>query len=98
MTETTLWTNPNPISAFASQDVVLSDSFDNYKFIKIYAKPYKSSSIVGEYYFGVDTLSASTAGSNKPLCSLGCRDSSGNAYYRGMATGADHSIIGFVLP
>ena len=34
-TETSLWTNSAPTSAFAAQDVTLSDSIENYKYIAI---------------------------------------------------------------
>ena len=35
--ETTLWTNNAPTSAFAAQTITLSDSIDNYDYIKISA-------------------------------------------------------------
>ena len=34
-TETSLWTNPSPTSGFTSQTVTLSESMDNYKYLKI---------------------------------------------------------------
>lgn len=34
-TETSLWTNPSPTSTFASQTVNLSESIDNYEYIKV---------------------------------------------------------------
>lgn len=33
--ETVLWTNPSPTSTFAAQTVTLSDSIENYKYIKV---------------------------------------------------------------
>ena len=35
MSETVLWTNSNPSSAFASQSISLSDDISNYEYIKI---------------------------------------------------------------
>lgn len=35
VTEKVLWTNPSPSSNFAAQNVTLSDSLDNYKYIKL---------------------------------------------------------------
>jgi hypothetical protein len=35
MTETTLWTNSSPTSAFVSQDVTLSQDIDNFDYLKI---------------------------------------------------------------
>lgn len=35
LTETVLWTNPNPSSAFGAQAVTLSDSLSNYDYIGI---------------------------------------------------------------
>lgn len=43
--ETSLWTNSAPTSGFAGQEVTLSDSIDNYKYIKInyaYAASYNT--------------------------------------------------------
>ena len=36
MTETVLWTNQSPTSAFAAQNVTLSESIDDYNAIRIY--------------------------------------------------------------
>lgn len=36
MSETTLWTNSAPSSDFAAQTVTLSDSIQNYDYIKVY--------------------------------------------------------------
>lgn len=35
MTEVELWANPSPTNNFADQNITLSDSINNYKFIKI---------------------------------------------------------------
>ena len=39
-TETSLWTNPNPTSDFANQTVTLSESMDNFKYLKFVYKVY----------------------------------------------------------
>lgn len=42
MTETVLWTNTSPSSSFASQTVTLSQSIDNFDYIKITQKIHTS--------------------------------------------------------
>ncbi|MCR5451961.1 MAG: hypothetical protein K6F00_04965 [Lachnospiraceae bacterium] len=44
LTETDLWTNSAPSSAWASSSITLSQSISNFTFIKIYYKPTKDSS------------------------------------------------------
>lgn len=39
MSETVLWTNSSPTSNFATQNVTLSESIDNYKYIKFQIRP-----------------------------------------------------------
>lgn len=57
--ETTLWTNPAPASTsgFVSQTVTLSDSVQNYKFIKFEFcyNPYQTSKL-GEVIVSIDDL------------------------------------------
>ena len=36
MKETVLWTNPNTTADFAAQDITLSESIQNYDYIKVY--------------------------------------------------------------
>lgn len=37
--ETVLWTNPSPTSNFGTQTVTLSESIDNYKYVKFHIRP-----------------------------------------------------------
>ena len=43
-TETSLWTNPSPTSNFSGQDVTLSESIDNFKYIAVKFKSTTTSS------------------------------------------------------
>ena len=38
LSETVLWTNPSPGSSFSAQNVALSQSFRDFKYVKIYSK------------------------------------------------------------
>lgn len=59
MSETTLWTNPAPASTsgFVSQTVTLSDSVQNYKFIKFeFCYNFNSTNRIGETITSIDNL------------------------------------------
>lgn len=43
--ETTLWTNSSPTNSFSAQDVTLSQSIDNYKYISVHYKRINSGDI-----------------------------------------------------
>lgn len=56
-TETVLWTNPSPTADFAAQTVTLSNSIDNYKYIKIkycFSKSYNTGNYLSDYIISVD--------------------------------------------
>lgn len=58
-TETSLWTNSSPSSDFAAQTVTLSDSIDNYKYIKIkyvFSSSYNTGNYLSDYIISVDDL------------------------------------------
>lgn len=58
-TETSLWTNSAPTSNFAAQTVTLSDSIDNYKYIKIkycFSASYNTGNYLSDYIISVDEL------------------------------------------
>lgn len=56
-TETVLWTNPSPTADFAAQTVTLSDSIDNYKYLKIkycFSTSYNTGNCLSNYIISVD--------------------------------------------
>lgn len=55
-TETSLWTNSAPTSAFAAQTVTLSDSISNYKYIKIKYRVSNSNSETSSVIMSVEDL------------------------------------------
>ena len=80
-TETSLWTNQSPSSSFASQNVSLSDSVSNYKYIKIrynYSSSYSTIEVSG--IISVDDLKKTTAGNRRVTLGLG-QATAGNSYY-----------------
>lgn len=59
--DSTLWTNANPASAFAYQEVTLSDSIDNYDFIAFYYRGSTSNSTESFIIVSVDEFKKSSA-------------------------------------
>lgn len=61
LTETTLWTNSAPTSSFVEQTVTLSDSIENYKYIKF--RYYLSTTLHSsrEIIVPIDTLKLSAS-------------------------------------
>lgn len=90
MTETTLWTNPNPTSGFASQNITLSDNISNYDYIAINIRIGNAA----EYWtdiFPASEMTGYTSGSNtRPL--LGARHSNNYYYYRMLQYNSDTSL------
>ena len=72
-TETTLWTNSAPTSNFAAQSVTLSDSVNNYDFIKIYFNNNVSDMSFGSgsILLPVSYLKTCVSGSNNPKFAIG---------------------------
>lgn len=60
LSETTLWTNPSPSSSFDTQTITLSQSVDNFKYLKIKAKPINSSSTESDFLFDITTYKATS--------------------------------------
>ena len=60
-TETSLWTNSSPTSSFTSQTVTLSQSIDNYKYVKIKFRLSTSNSTTSETIYSVDDFKAYTS-------------------------------------
>lgn len=72
--ETVLWTNPSPSSNFSAQTVTLSDSIDNYDYIKV---NYNYSASSSSQYSDIRPVSVFKQGvypqqDYTPLMSLGC--------------------------
>lgn len=60
-TETSLWTNSAPTSSFASQAVTLSESIDNFKYIKIKFRLSTSNSTTSETVYSVGDFKTYTS-------------------------------------
>ena len=60
-TETSLWTNSAPTSAFAAQDVTLSDDIDNYKYIKFKYRNHTANDTENRIILSVEDLKKSVA-------------------------------------
>ena len=71
--ETSLWTNSAPTSNFAAQAVSLSDSIDNYKYLRVRYR--MSTTDASEYscIFLVDDIKHSSASTNVPQFSVVAR-------------------------
>jgi len=70
LTETTLWTNSSPTSGFNASNVTLSDSTNNYKYIKIYWRTSTSNSTIGSIIIDKDTWDTMTEASNHPKAGI----------------------------
>lgn len=87
-TETSLWTNPSPTSDFAGgQNVTLSDSISNYKYIKInfaYAASYNTGKCNTSIVISTDDFKDMTYNTNdrRNGVSLSCQNTSNTAYSR----------------
>jgi hypothetical protein len=82
--ETTLWTNSNATSAFASQTITVSD-MSSYEYIKLYYKIHRSEGTVkGEAIFPLSIFKTMTEQnvSYTPTMAFGGRNSSGSTYVR----------------
>lgn len=91
-TETTLWTNPNPTVTFSAQEVTLSDSIANYKYIEFEWQQTSSVATKAKIRmlttdFAVDRL---TAG---PKVALGAR--SGTTFYTRICAYLTNTTIRF---
>lgn len=65
LSETVLWTNASPTSAFAGQNVSLSDNVNNYKYIEIQYDVYASQNhYMSSIYKVSELLSMNTPSSN----------------------------------
>ena len=83
-TETSLWTNPSPSSGFATQDVTLSQSMDNFKYLafKVSNGSANFKAIVSVAEFKTMPLSGANAFAIFP----GNANSAGNTYFARFVT------------
>lgn len=72
-TETSLWTNSAPTSSFAGQDVTLSESFDNYKYVKVRYKLSTTNNTEAALIVTSDDLKKSLGGDNQININFGGR-------------------------
>lgn len=73
-TETVLWTNPSPTANFSTQDVTLSQSIDNFKYIKFTYKGVSTVDTVSSEIISTADLNATTNVHNNyalGLCGFG---------------------------
>ena len=73
-TETVLWTNPSPTANFSPQDVTLSQSIDNFKYIKFTYKAVSTVDTVSSEIISTADLNATTNVHNNyalGLCGFG---------------------------
>ena len=80
-TETSLWTNSAPTSNFAAQAVTLSDSIDNYKYVKIRYRLSTSNTTEFSDIVTVSDLKRSLSGDNQMLVGLDGRTTATWARY-----------------
>ncbi len=60
LSETVLWTNSSPTVTFAAQDVPLSDSINNYKYLKVYSRVSTSGDNDGSMLIPLDEFQTET--------------------------------------
>lgn len=94
LTETVLWTNPNPDNpnGFNNATITLSQDINNFSEIRFYYKGYYAN--LAEVYITVPVLlvKASVATTGRPLISLGARGE-GASFARVVMYNSDTSII-----
>lgn len=89
-TETVLWTNPSPTASFAGQNVTLSDSITNYKYMKITWKTTTSDTAYSSAYVLVSDLASMTATNGSRFMSISCMST--NVYKRNVTYNSATSI------
>ena len=94
MTETTLWTNPNPSSLYSNGTVTLSDDIDNYDYIKFTYKPWTTSSQIMSSLYPLSDVKLSVSGNstNHSVMSMICNLSDNSNFARRVYYASDTSI------
>lgn len=92
--ETVLWTNPSPNADYASATVTLSQSVENFDFIKIYYKGIKTSVTEMFFIFPIETWNSATRTAYAPWLSIDCRNGSGTVpFARGIIPDTNNTVL-----
>ena len=82
--ETILWTNPSPTSSFGGVDVSLSETIENFKYVKLYFRISTSNSTQSATIYEKDIFKAFTSAGNGASGAISARQSNTN-YFRRVA-------------
>ena len=92
--ETVLWTNPSPNADYANATVTLSQSIQNFDFVKIYYKGIKTSTTERSVIFPKETWNSATRTAHAPWLSINCRNGSGSTpYVRGIIPETSNTVL-----
>ena len=91
MSEKVLWTNPSPTSSFPQTACSLSESIDNFDYIKILYRVSTSNNTQGVAIWPISTIKISTGGSNHIRASF-TTQTSANIYSRVIAYVSNTSL------
>ena len=92
LSETTLWTNSSPTSNFAAQNINLSQSISNFKFIRIYWRVKASVSTENSIIVLASNFSSFGSGTNINALLIGIRGGSGALSGRAVRYVSDTSL------
>lgn len=89
--ETVLWTNSAPTNTFNSQAITLSDSIDNYDYVRVYWRVSTTNSTLGSILFAPSELLNLEAGT---VSAFGSRTSNGSTttYFRFLQRNSSTSL------
>ena len=82
MSEKVLWTNANPTSSFNASACSLSESVDNFDYIKVLYRVSTSNSTQGSALWPVATIKTSSGGANKIRASFASQNANSVIYAR----------------
>ena len=82
MSEKVLWTNPNPTSSFSQSACSLSESVDNFDYIKVLYRASTSNNTQGSAIWPTSIIKISSGGANKIRTSFSATDASSNIFSR----------------
>ena len=88
--ETSLWTNPSPTSNFATQNIILSESMTNYKYLLVKWKTDTSTNQIGEIIVPVDNFKSQTV---SPYYNYPAMETNSANYFRAFVYTSDTQIM-----